>query len=230
MNRRVLVGSGIAAVLALGVGGWVLKRVVIGEPPPANVSSSYAAPPGNLVPERSKGDTLAPITIYEFSDFQCPYCRQFWQNTWPALERDYIATGKVRVIFVNYPIPQIHPNAMGAHNFAMCAARQGRFWPAHDLLFERQQEWEKLSDPAPYFRRLGEMAALNPEVLRACMDQRSEEWLVQSDTREGADAGITGTPAFIVNGGLLPGAQPLEIWRPILDSMYRAARSATGPG
>jgi protein-disulfide isomerase len=228
MNRGVLVGVGIALVVAGGGATWMMRRNVPAAPS-AKVSAAQVEPLGNLVAERSKGDSAAPIIIYEFSDFQCPYCRQFWEKTWPALEREYIATGKARLIFVNYPIPQIHPNATAAHNFAMCAARQGRFWPAHDLLFERQKEWEKLPDPNPYFRRLGEAAKLDADVLLACLDQRSEDWLVQSDTREAANAGITGTPAFLVNGALLPGAQPLEIWKPILDSMYRAGPQTRTP-
>jgi protein-disulfide isomerase len=204
-----------------------LLRRAAPAPPPAGAAETADV----LLSQRSRGDPTAPITIYEFSDFQCPFCRQFVDETMPLLEREYIATGKVRLVFVNYPIPQLHPNAPAAHNFAMCAARQDRFWPAHDLLFQRQAEWGKLPDPGEYFRRLGGPAALEPEILRNCLEQRSEDWVVQADAREAGGLGIRGTPAFLINGGLLTGAQPIEIWRPVLDSIYRTAtRNPEGEG
>jgi protein-disulfide isomerase len=172
------------------------------------------------LPERTKGNPSAPITIYEFSDFQCPFCRQFWATTLPALEREYIATGKARLIFINLPISQIHPNARAAHDFAMCAARQQRFWPTHDLLYRHQNDWAKLSDPGPYFRALAESAAVDRRALSDCTAQHSEDWLVRAETHEAERLGISGTPAFVINGGLLPGAQPVELWRKILDSVY----------
>jgi protein-disulfide isomerase len=174
-----------------------------------------------MIAQRSRGNPAAPITVYEFSDFQCPFCRQFWEKTLPVLEQEYIATGKLRLIFVNMPIPKLHPNAPEAHNFAMCAARQDKFWPVHDLLYRHQPDWEKLPRPTGYFRALADSAALDTAAVVNCMRQEAEDWLVKADTREASQAGITGTPAFIINGGLLPGAQPIEVWRPIVDSIYR---------
>ena len=84
---------------------------------------------------RSKGAASAPVTVYEMSDFQCPYCRRFALETFPTLEREYIATGKVRWVFVNFPLTSIHPNAVAAAEVALCAAQQGAFWQVHDLLY-----------------------------------------------------------------------------------------------
>jgi protein-disulfide isomerase len=181
-----------------------------------------------MLAQRSRGNPAAPVTTYEFSDFQCPFCRQFWEKTLPVLEKEYISTGKMRLIFVNLPIPKLHPNATEAHNFAMCAARQDKFWRVHDLLYSHQHEWEKLASPSAYFRSLADSASLDTTAVVSCMRQRAEDWLVQADSREANGAGISGTPAFIINGGLLPGAQPIEIWRPIVDSIYRVA-STRGP-
>jgi protein-disulfide isomerase len=207
------------AALALGGGAALLwTRSTRGAGPAAGGTPTADI----MLPQRSRGDTTAPITIYAFSDFQCPYCRRFTEETMPILEREYIATGKARMVFVNYPLPQLHANATAAHNFAMCAARQKRFWPAHDLLFQRQEEWGKLPDPQAYFRRLGDAASRDAAALESCMGGRSEDWIVQADSREAAQLGITGTPAFLINGGLLPGAQPMEVWRPILDSIHHA--------
>src|SRR2546428_6393313 len=96
---------------------------------------------------RSRGRLNAPVTVYEMSDFQCPYCRAFALTTLPLLERDYVASGKVRFVFINLPLPSLHANATAAAEAAMCAARQSRFWPMHDLLFRHQDGWAKLADP-----------------------------------------------------------------------------------
>ena len=221
-NGKIIMGVGLVALLGIGAAAAVLSRQQK-QPSPVPTPRDTALVDDLLMAERTKGSPMAPITIYEFSDFQCPYCRQFWASTLPALEREYIATKKARFIFINFPIPESHANAMAAHHFAMCAARQNKFWRAHDLLYQHQQDWEKLADPAPYFRGLGDSASLDARALATCTDQRAEEWLVQAEANEAARLGLAGTPAFVVNGGLLPGAQPLEVWRPILDSIYRDA-------
>src|SRR5439155_1071205 len=109
---------------------------------------------------RSKGRADAPVTVYEMSDFQCPYCRDFTLNTLPALEREYVQPGKVRFVFINLPLTSTHAHAVAAAQVAMCAARQNRFWPVHDLLFKRQLQWAGLADPGPYLLALGDSVAL----------------------------------------------------------------------
>jgi len=225
-TSKLLMGAGVVLVLGGGFAAavWVRPR-----PPalPARATQDTTSVPGDLmVAQRTKGDSSAPITIYEFSDFQCPYCRKFWETTLPAIEHEYLATGKARLIFINFPIPQLHPNAQAAHHFAMCAARQNRFWQVHDLLFRYQKEWEKLKDPANYFRRLADSAALEGRALTQCTTQHAEEWLVQAEAAEAARLRIAGTPAFVINGGLLPGAAPIEAWRPILDSIYASGKAS----
>jgi protein-disulfide isomerase len=84
------------------------------------------------VTTRSKGSPTAPITVYEMSDFQCPYCRSFALETFRALEKEYISPGKVRWVFVNFPLTSLHANAVAAASTALCAARQDAFWPVHD--------------------------------------------------------------------------------------------------
>ena len=131
--------------------------------PSATSSSDRTKPQQDpTLDARSKGDPDAPITVYEVSDFQCPYCRQFWEETLPKIDREYIRTGKLRLTFINFPLAQLHPNAPAAHEFAMCAAQQNRFWPVHDLLYSHQATWAKLDDPANYFMALADSAALAP--------------------------------------------------------------------
>ena len=140
---------------------------------------------------RSKGSPRAPVTVYEMSDFQCPYCRSFALETFRALEKEYISPGKVRWVFVNFPLTSIHANAVAAAGTALCAGKQDAFWPVHDLLYTYQDTW------AP---------ATESEI-------RYEA--------EGAErAGASSTPTFYIEGGLLTGAHPLPVFRQVLDSVY----------
>ncbi|MGH7338455.1 MAG: DsbA family protein, partial [Myxococcota bacterium] len=118
---------------------------------------------------RTKGSATAPVTVYEMSDFQCPYCKRHAEETFPALEKEYIATGKVRWIFINLPLTSIHPNAVPAATFALCAAREGRFWPAHDLLFRHQQLWAPLKNPAAFFLSLADSLKLSRARVARCV-------------------------------------------------------------
>src|SRR5688572_32637102 len=105
---------------------------------------------------RAKGSPGAPITVYEMSDFQCPFCKRHAEQFFPTLEKEYILTGKVRWIFINLPLVSLHPNAVPAAEFAMCAARHGKFWPAHDLLFRLQPSWAPLKNPASFLLGLAD--------------------------------------------------------------------------
>ena len=92
-----------------------------------------------------KGDENAPVTIVEFSDFQCPFCSRFAEQTLPQLQEEYIDTGKVKFVYRDLPLESLHPNAMITHIAAECADEQGKFWEFHDALFEKQREWQQLS-------------------------------------------------------------------------------------
>lgn len=89
------------------------------------------------------------VTVVEFSDFQCPFCEQFFSNTWPQLKKEYIDTGKITFAYRHFPLTSIHPNAMPAAIAAECANEQGKFWEYHDLLFQNQKEWSDLTMSTP---------------------------------------------------------------------------------
>src|SRR2546425_754568 len=120
---------------------------------------------------RAKGRPGAPVTVYEMSDFQCPYCKAFALATLPLLEREYVTSGRVRFVYINLPLPSLHANATAAAEAALCAARQHKFWPMHDLLFRHQDGWAKLADPRPMLLALGDSAGAGhappPAGLRA---------------------------------------------------------------
>jgi protein-disulfide isomerase len=213
---------GAVAVIA-GVAWTVTSRAT--DPEPASDAPADSARASDdrqelLLEERTKGDESAPITIYEVSDFQCPFCRQFWERTLPALERDYIETGKARFVFLNLPLSQIHPNAPSAHEFAMCAARQSRFWPVHDLLYQHQSVWSRLDDPAPFFHQLADSADLERDELLQCFEAGQVRGLIVAEAQMNWRAGVRSTPSFIIEGVLLEGAAEMDVWKPVLDSIY----------
>jgi protein-disulfide isomerase len=170
---------------------------------------------------RSKGRRDAPVTLYEMSDFQCPYCRDFALGTMPLLEHEYIATGKVRLVYINLPLTNLHANARAAAQVALCAGRQDRFWVMHDLLFRHQNAWAKLPKPEPFLLALGDSARLDRAALARCSAAKSTAAEVDADAARARRAGAASTPTFYIEGGLLEGAAPVTVFRAVLDSIYR---------
>lgn len=187
-----------------------------------------AAPQGDPLAARSKGRTDAPVTVYEMADFQCPACRTFALNTMPLLEREYVRTGRVRFVFINYPLTAIHANAVAAAEVAMCAARQHKFWVMHDVLFQRQAQWAPLQEPGGYLVALGDSAGVDRAELLRCLTTKATRAEVEADARRAHQAGARSTPTFYIEGGLLPGAAPVGVFRQILDSIYRHKTGGAG--
>jgi len=171
---------------------------------------------------RTKGSPSAPVTVYEMSDFQCPYCRRHALEIFPALEKEYVRTGKVRWVFVNYPLTSIHPNAVPAAAFAMCAARQNKFWPAHDLLFLHQETWAPLKNPAPFLLSLGDSLSLAKGPLTTCLEKQETVAQIKSDAEGAVKSGAQSTPTFYIDGALIVGAQPVPLFRMVIDSILAA--------
>jgi protein-disulfide isomerase len=184
---------------------------------------------GEGVATRSKGRLTAPVTIYEMSDFQCPYCRDFALNTLPALEREYIATGKVRLVFIVFPMQNIHPNAMAAAEVALCAAHENKFWPVHDALFAKQPDWAPLKDPKAYLLALADSAGGVSGAVRQCVDSGSGRDAVEVDIAAAQRTGAHSTPTFYIEGGLIEGDAPAAVFRQVLDSVYQSKTAGPAP-
>ena len=185
------------------------------------IATTAAATQDDLRAARTKGSATAPVTIYEMSDFQCPWCGRFARETLPILEREYVATGKVKIVFVNFPL-SMHKNAVPAAELAMCAGRQGKFWQVHDLLFRHQDRWEGLAQPGSYFLALGDSAGVDRDQLVACVRTGATRAIVEEDANGSARTGARSTPAFYIEGGMMTGAQPIAVFRQVLDSIIRA--------
>jgi len=182
----------------------------------------------DVLAERSKGSPAAPITVYEMSDFQCPYCRQHALETFPELERSYIQTGKVRWVFLNFPLTSIHHNASAAAELALCGARLAKFWALHDLLFKYQETWAPLKEPGPFLSSLIDSARAPREPMEQCLTTGAARPEIEADAQAALRSGAQSTPTFYIEGGLLVGAQPVALWRAILDSIYKAKKGVNG--
>jgi len=194
----------------------------------AGGSARDATSPGDTVYRaafvaRTHGSPDATVTVYELSDFQCPYCRQFAMETMPTLDSLYVATGKVRWVFVNYPKAAIHKNAMRAAEFGVCAAAQGRFRAFHDVAFATQREWAGLADPDSAFHAMAAGAAIERTRLTHCLASGTARREVDADLRNDAAWRVGGVPAFMVDGKMIvQGGRALTFFTTALDSVLRA--------
>jgi protein-disulfide isomerase len=168
-------------------------------------------------PARTRGHSDAPVTIVEFGDFQCPFCREV-QSTLKAVMDKY--QGKVRLGFRDFPLRQIHPQAQSAAEAGRCAAEQGKFWEYHDLLYANQGKL----DPNG-LKEQARTAALDVDRFDACLIGGKFRPQIESDLQSGTGAGITGTPGFFINGVPLTGAQPLSEFEKIIDSQLAEGES-----
>ncbi|HVT57797.1 MAG TPA: thioredoxin domain-containing protein [Thermoanaerobaculia bacterium] len=156
----------------------------------------------------TKGPTNAPVTIVEFSDFQCPYCSRLT----PTLEQVMSKYGnKVRIVFRQFPLP-IHDKAAKAAEAALCANEQGKFWEMHDAMFKDQSGLA-----VDGLKSKAATLGLNAQSFNSCLDSGKETPAVQADLKAGQQAGVQGTPAMFVNGRFINGAQPFETIAGIID-------------
>jgi protein-disulfide isomerase len=149
----------------------------------------------------SWGPADAPVTIVEFSDFQCPYCGRFATQTLPQIKQAY--EGKILFVFRDFPLSSIHANAEKAAEAAGCANDQGKFWEYHDILYSNQSALDVASLKS-YASQLG----LDTATFDECLDSGAHAQEIQKDVQDGTSYGVNGTPAFFVNGLLVVGALP----------------------
>ena len=173
--------------------------------------------------EPAKGDPEAPITIVEYSDYQCPFCLRHFEQTLPQLQ-NYIDAGQVRYVFKDFPIHSIHPQAQKAHEAARCAREIGgdaMYWTMHELLFINQARWSSPPVPnhIPVLKELAVDAGLPSTEFDACLDSAKYETAVNAEVEEGVQFGVRGTPAFFVNGYSITGAQPFNVFQQTIEQL-----------
>jgi protein-disulfide isomerase len=163
----------------------------------------------------SKGPAAAPVEVVEFSDFECPFCLR----AYPTVNQVLSTYGdRIRFVYRNYPLPN-HPNARPAAEAAQCAAEQGQFWQYYERLFADQT---KLSSDG--LKQSAAALGLDAGRFNACLDTHKYKDRVESDIKDGNEAGVSGTPAFFINGRMITGAQPFEAFKRIIDEELELKR------
>lgn len=159
-----------------------------------------------------KGDANAPVTIIEFSDFECPFCGRFYSQTLPSIQKNFIDTGKVRLVYRDFPL-SFHPQAQKAAEASECADDQDKFWEYHDLLFE-----SGVAGGIASFKAYAGQLGLDQATFDSCLDSGKHAQEVQADLQQGSAAGIRGTPGFIINGQIISGAQPYQVFEQAINA------------
>lgn len=221
--NQILAGVVVLAVALAFSGGYIIGGAgkattltggTLQQPTPQQPT---AAPPQNSRVQVSVdddpvlGSASAPLTIIEFSDYQCPFCQRFHQQTWTQLKTDYIDSGKVKFVYRDFPLP-FHQNAEIAAEAANCAGEQGKYWEMHEQLFAKGSGDGTGLDAASlksYAAGLG----LNAANFATCLDGSKYASEIQKDTADGTTAGVSGTPTFFIGSPsagyqMLVGAQP----------------------
>lgn len=227
--RRWLTATLLTALIGASLLGG-LAGCGTPEPAPTNTPTAQAQTPTST-PEEAPQETReplipldddpvlgspdAPVTIIEYSEYLCPFCRRFVLETMPQIEEQYIDTGKVKLVFRDFPV---HGQpAVSIAMVAECAADQDKFWAMHVLLYERAEEWSQSEDILTTFKGYAEELGMDQGEFLNCLELGTAFERIQEDYNLAIQDGVTGTPSFLINGVLVVGAQPLEEFQRIIE-------------
>lgn len=226
-----LSGLIVGYVIANSMNGFAMMQNLPSQqnnPTVAGDPQAPTPPPSNDTPADADddpflGDENAPVTVIEFTDYQCPFCSRHFTQTYSQIKQEYVDTGKVKYVTRDFPL-SFHPHAQKSAEASECADDQGKFWEMHDKLFETQGTWSNLSDAVPTFKQLAADLGLNTSDFNACLDNGDKASEVQADLTAGSNAGISGTPGFWVIGEdgksqKIEGAYPFDSFKTAIDSM-----------
>ncbi len=170
------------------------------------------------------GGADAPVTIVEYSDFQCPACAAYY----PVMKELTAAYGdQIKIVYRNYPLTQIHPNAQLAAQAAEAAGIQGKFFELHDFLFEDQNVWGKVEDPTEMFVAYAARLELNVDQFRTDLTSSAVRTAVAEDVRGGNSANVSGTPTFFLNGFQIDSPQGLQAFTDVINAALAETITAT---
>jgi protein-disulfide isomerase len=164
------------------------------------------------------GNAKAEVTVIEFSDFQCPFCRAFWSDAYQQIKKEYIDTGKIKFVFRDYPL-SFHPAAQVSAESAECADEQGKFWEMHDKIFQEQakQGTGTVTYGTVELKKWASQIGLNSAEFNQCLDSGKYKSEVEKDVADGSAYGVSGTPTLFINGNPIVGAQPFSAFKAIID-------------
>ena len=169
------------------------------------------------------GSADAKVLIIEFGDYQCPSCRMFWHDVEPRLKKEYIDTGKAKLVFRDFPIVQIHPEALLASMAVDCAGEQNKYWEYHDKVFREQ--YNKGDDlvrfKAADLKKWAKDTKLDQAKFDQCLDSEKYKSEVLKDKADGDAVSVQGTPTFFINGRVIGGAQPYPAFKTLIDDLLK---------
>lgn len=227
----------LTALLALLVGllggylarPWLESRLTARRPLPTEAAVPRPTPDATVQAGRQAlmealiaqtkhflGDSNAPVTIIEFSDFQCPYCGRFYAQVEPRIRQEYVDRGIVRLGYWHFAF--LGAESQWAAEASECAAEQGAFWEYHDYLFEHQNGENKGAFSKDNLKQFAADLELDTVAFNECLDSGRYADLVQSFTQMGRQIGVQSTPTFVVNGVPVLGAQPFEAFQQVIES------------
>jgi len=198
----------------------MIKTIEADEIPPVRSSEVIeSAPVTNLTIDGNpiRGSLQAPVTIVEFSDFECPLCSRFHNETGKKIKEAYVDTGKVQLIYKDFPLYNIHPYAMISAKAGECAYSQGKFWEMHDFLFENERAWQTADARNVLINAAGEFN-LNKENFTACLDKEDTLRKIGEDFYEGQLFEVRGTPTFFINGKIVVGFKTFEEMSELIEA------------
>lgn len=219
VNRAISAVALITACAPSGTNSAVAESASVAARP-ATTAAAPAAQDSNITVAdlaRTDGSATAPVWVIVVSDFQCPYCKQWHDQTYPALLNEFVKTGKVRVAYVNYPL-SMHAQAWPSAEAAMCAGAQGKFWQMHDAIFDTQEKWASSRTPAAVFDSLARATGVDMRRWSQCMSSGTTKPLIRADQQRAAAAGVRSTPTILIGNQALAGAHPIETIRRAIDS------------
>lgn len=202
--KRFYMLLGVLALVGVGVVGYTLSAQSSGGAATEPVLVEGLDDPQTLV-GLAKGMVLgeedAPVTIYEFGDYQCPGCGGFALQVKPLLESAYINEGKAKFVYYDFPLISIHQNAFLAARASRCASDQGKYWEYHMKLFETQPRWSNSSAPLGQYLGYADELAMDRDAFESCLKSDKYADVVTANMRLGEDLGVSGTPTIMVNRG-----------------------------
>lgn len=222
MSNNVNFGAAFAVTVA------ILSCSPSGSPPPASdtapstgkaATASAQSDPLLSAADRGRiqGDANAKTWLIVASDFQCPFCKQWHDESYQAVYDEYVRPGKIKVAYVNFPLAQ-HQNAVPTAEAAMCASAQEKFWQFHDALFATQQQWESLPSASAVLDSIAGAVGVDKTAWHQCVQSGKMRPLITADRDRAAAAGVRSTPSFLIGDLLLLGAQPMDTLRAALNA------------
>ncbi len=225
-RERIITMVVVAGVILL-VGGLLVLASQPTTPPaePTVAGAGLVPPPPHPHPNENVnviGDPNAPVTIIEYSDFQCPFCGRFARETEPLIIQNYVVPGKVRLIYRTFG-DWIGPESLRAAEAAYCAGDQGKFWEFHDVLFYNQHGENQGAFSRERINSMAKMLGLDMEAFAQCMDSHKYQQQAMQDLKDGQAAGVKGTPSFLViapdgSQQFIEGALPYERFQEAIEA------------